>query len=123
LYIGTALACTVINFQIVVASCSEVKYAQVLLSLIVHSDVLGRMLPVLTLVVPTVMFGLLRYLFTVMVRGMISHIMHFSHRHEQEKQVRFITLLYQHLFKVLLLMSVTLAYLYLCAWEFWSVDM
>jgi hypothetical protein len=61
---------------------------------------LGRMLPVLTLVVPTVMFGLLRYLFSTMVRGMVNQIMHFSHRHEQEKQVRFITLHYQHPIKV-----------------------
>ena len=54
-----------------------------------HSDVLGRMLPVLTLVVPTVMFGLLRYFFSIMVRGVVNQIMHFSHRHEQEKQVRY----------------------------------
>lgn len=46
----------------------------------------GRMLPVLTLVVPTVMFGLLRYLFSIMVRGMVNLIMRFSHRHVQEKQ-------------------------------------
>lgn len=46
----------------------------------------GRMLPVLTLVVPTVMFGLLRYLFSIMVRGVAYQVMHFSHRHEQEKQ-------------------------------------
>lgn len=46
----------------------------------------GRMLPVLTLVVPTVVFGLLKYLFSIMVRGTVSHIMQFSHRHEQQKQ-------------------------------------
>jgi len=51
---------------------------------------LGRMLPVLTLVVPTVMFGLLRYLFSIMVRGAVNQIMHFTHRHEQEKKVRFV---------------------------------
>ena len=73
---------------------------------------LGRMLPVLTLVVPTVMFGLLRYLFSIMVRGVVSQIMHFSHRHEQEKQVRFMTLHYHHPIKVSLLISVILVYLF-----------
>jgi len=73
---------------------------------------LGRMLPVLTLVVPTVMFGLLRYLFSIMVRGTVSQIMQFSHRHEQEKQVRFIILRYQHPVKVSLLISVILVYLF-----------
>jgi hypothetical protein len=94
LYIGAALACTVISFQIVVPSSCEVKCAQLLCHSWSILMFLGRMLPVLTLVVPTVMFGLLRYLFSIMVRGMASHIMRFSHRHEQEKQVRFITLHY-----------------------------
>lgn len=46
----------------------------------------GRMLPVLALVVPTVMYGLFKYLFCIVVRGMASQIMHVTHRHEQEKQ-------------------------------------
>jgi hypothetical protein len=49
--------------------------------------VLGRMLPVLALVVPTVMYGLFKYLFYIMVRGVANRIMHFTHKHEQEKQV------------------------------------
>ncbi|PSN54025.1 hypothetical protein C0J52_14572 [Blattella germanica] len=36
----------------------------------------GRMLPVWALVMPTVMYGLLKYLFTVVVRGVSSRIMH-----------------------------------------------
>jgi hypothetical protein len=50
--------------------------------------VLGRMLPVLALVVPTVMYGLFKYLFYIVVRGVANQVMHFTHRHEQEKQVR-----------------------------------
>ncbi|XP_069697716.1 mitochondrial outer membrane protein SLC25A46-like isoform X2 [Periplaneta americana] len=46
----------------------------------------GRMLPVWALVVPTVMYGLLKYLFTIVVRGVASRIMHVSRKHEQEKQ-------------------------------------
>ncbi|XP_023718131.1 solute carrier family 25 member 46 [Cryptotermes secundus] len=46
----------------------------------------GRMLPVLALVVPTVMYGLFKYLFYNGVRGVANWVMHFTHRHEQEKQ-------------------------------------
>ncbi|KDR12085.1 solute carrier family 25 member 46-like [Zootermopsis nevadensis] len=46
----------------------------------------GRMLPVLVLVVPTVMYGLLRYVLTVLVRGAASRIMRFSYRRGQEVQ-------------------------------------
>jgi hypothetical protein len=83
------------------------------LTFMVHYDVLGRMLPVLTLVVPTVMFGLLRYLFTIMVRGVVYQVMHFSHRHEQEKQVRSLALHYQHPIKMSLLISIIRAYIFL----------
>ncbi|KAJ9598718.1 hypothetical protein L9F63_010604 [Diploptera punctata] len=46
----------------------------------------GRMLPVWALVVPTVMYGLLKYLFTMLVRGVSSRVLHVSRKHEQEKQ-------------------------------------
>jgi hypothetical protein len=63
--------------------------AQKFLSHVLNLDVLGRMLPVLALVVPTVMYGLFKYLFCIVVRGVANRIMHFTHRHEQEKQVRY----------------------------------
>jgi len=66
---------------------NKVRKAQKL-SLMSNPAVSGRMLPVLALVVPTVMYGLLKYLFTIMVRGVASRIMYFSHKHEQQKQVR-----------------------------------
>jgi hypothetical protein len=59
------------------------------LSHILNCDVLGRMLPVLALVVPTVMYGLFKYWFSIMVRGVANRIMHITHRHGQEKQVRY----------------------------------
>ena len=77
-----------------VPSSYVVKHAQVLCHSRFILVFLGRMLPVFTLVVPTVMFGLLRYLFCIMVRGTVNQIMHFSHRHEQEKQVRFVFCLF-----------------------------
>lgn len=64
------------------------KHAQRSSLLTLNTDILGRMLPVLVLVVPTVMYGLLRYVLTVLVRGAASRIMRFSYRRGQEVQVR-----------------------------------
>ncbi|CAG2068048.1 unnamed protein product, partial [Timema podura] len=46
----------------------------------------GRMLPVWALVVPTVFHGLLKYLFSLVVRGVTSRILHINQRHKQERQ-------------------------------------
>nr|CAD7424194.1 unnamed protein product [Timema monikensis] len=46
----------------------------------------GRMLPVWALVVPTVFHGLFKYLFSLVVRGVTSRILHLNQRHKQERQ-------------------------------------
>ncbi|XP_024082066.1 solute carrier family 25 member 46-like [Cimex lectularius] len=46
----------------------------------------GRMLPVWTLVIPTVMYGLLKYLFGSVIKNVSSSIMHINYRHEHQKK-------------------------------------
>lgn len=47
----------------------------------------GRMLPVWALVVPTVIYGLLKYLLTVVVQHVASYVLHLRKTNHQKKTV------------------------------------
>lgn len=44
----------------------------------------GRLIPIYALLPPTVAYGVTKYLFTLIVRGVTSRIMHIRHKHRQE---------------------------------------
>lgn len=71
----------------------------------------GRMLPVWTLVWPTVMYGVFKYLFGTLVKNVSASIMHINYKYEHQKKVSFFFLiLIYYLFKIYSI-SVTLFYL------------
>lgn len=47
----------------------------------------GRLIPIYALVPPTIVYGVSKYLFTLIVRGVTSRIMHVRHKHSQEARV------------------------------------
>lgn len=47
----------------------------------------GRLLPIYALVPPTIVYEVSKYLFTLIVRGVSSRIMHVRHKHSQEARV------------------------------------
>lgn len=44
----------------------------------------GRLIPIYALVPPTIFYGVSKYLFTLVVKGITSRIMHVRHKHSQE---------------------------------------
>ncbi|KYN37347.1 Solute carrier family 25 member 46 [Trachymyrmex septentrionalis] len=44
----------------------------------------GRLIPIYALVPPTIVYGVSKYLFTLIVKGVTSRIMHVRHKHSQE---------------------------------------
>lgn len=48
----------------------------------------GRLIPIYALVPPTIVYGVSKYLFTLIVRGVASRIMHVRYKHLQEARVR-----------------------------------
>lgn len=47
----------------------------------------GRMLPVWALIVPTVLYGVLKYILSVVIRNVVSQSIHLRNRSKQEKRV------------------------------------
>lgn len=50
----------------------------------------GRLIPIYSLLPPTVAYGVSKYLFTLAVQGVTSRIMHIRQKQSQELRVRFI---------------------------------
>lgn len=47
----------------------------------------GRMIPIYALLPPTIAYGVTKYLFALIVRGVTSRIMHIRHKHSQQLRV------------------------------------
>lgn len=48
----------------------------------------GRLIPIYALLPSTIAYGVTKYLFTLIVRGITSRIMHIRHKHRQEYMVK-----------------------------------
>lgn len=48
----------------------------------------GRMIPIYVLLPPTIALGAVKYLFSLVVKGVASRIMHIKHRHNQQIRVK-----------------------------------
>lgn len=49
----------------------------------------GRLIPIYALLPSTIAYGVTKYLFTLIVRGITSRIMHIRHKHRQEYMVKY----------------------------------
>lgn len=49
----------------------------------------GRLIPIYALIPPTIAYGVVKYLFTLIVRGVSSRMMHLRRKHIQELKVSF----------------------------------
>jgi len=58
----------------------------------------GRLIPIYALMPPTIIYEVSKNLFSVIVKGVASRIMHIRHKHLQEARVCIILYTYCHLF-------------------------
>lgn len=47
----------------------------------------GRMLPIWTLLIPTITYSTLKYIFGMVIENVVSHAIHLKNRFKQEKRV------------------------------------